>query len=303
MSSLTLRRTQTLLPAVDGTLAEGAFNSDADQVVFDLEDSVHPTEKTAARDELITTLDTVDSNDKIVGFRINGVDTRWWYDDVIQVIQNVGEHIDILGVPKITSANQVVAVDKLLTQVEVNAGLEPGTIGLECLVERASAMNNVSEIATASERVETLIFGPGDYSASIGIGGPVDDHYGNYPGHFWHYALSRIVHSAKGAGLQVVDGLYPRVDDTDGFRQLCQWGKMLGCDGKVAINSKQIAIANEVFTPSKAEAEKASLIVETYEDASGTSGTFPTVEGEIIDEETYHLSKQIMARAVEAGVL
>jgi citrate lyase subunit beta/citryl-CoA lyase len=164
-------------------------------------------------------------------------------------------------------------------------------------------MSNVIDIAHAEGRLDTLIFGPGDYSASIGVGGLTTGHSHTYPGHYWHYALSRLVHAAKGAGLQAIDGLYAELEDEEGFQEACERAQMLGCDGKWVLHPKQVERANTVFAPNKEQAQLARNIADAYEQAQQEGHQLATFEGEVIDEATYQMAKNIVERAQTAGVL
>lgn len=299
----TLRRSQLVVPGTDEEIIHNAAASDADEVILDLEDSVRANEKVRAREQVTEALIENDWAGKIVSCRINGLNTKWWYDDVITLGTSVGEHLDSFVTPKIDSAEMVTALDFLLTQVEVNAGLPENTIGVEAQIESALGMSNVIDIAHAEDRLDTLIFGPGDYSASIGVGGLTTGHSSAYPGHYWHYTLSRLVHAAKGADLQAIDGLYAEFDDEEGFQEACERARMLGCDGKWVLHPKQVERANTVFAPNKEQAQLAMNIVEAYEEAQQEGQQTATFEGEVIDDATYQMAKNIIERAENAGVL
>ncbi len=297
-----LRRTQLATPATDERMMHNAADSAADEVFLDLEDSVAPDEKESAREPLITAAREEDWSDKVLSYRMNGVDTKWWYDDVIEVVTEVGEYIDDIIVPKVSHPSEVHTVENLLQQVEVNAGLEAGGIGLEPQIEDGEGMNRVDEIAHASDRLDSIIFGPGDYSAAMGAAGLTIGQFPEYPGHYWHYALSRCNHAAKSAGLPCLDGPYATIEDEEGFRDSCERAAMLGCDGKWAIHPSQIEIANEVFAPSREEADKAKRIVEAYEEAMAEGRGAVSVDGEMVDEATNKMARAIVDKAEKAGM-
>jgi citrate lyase subunit beta/citryl-CoA lyase len=297
-----LRRTQLATPATDERMMHNAADSAADEVFLDLEDSVAPDEKAAAREPLITAAREEDWSDKVLSYRMNGVDTKWWYDDVIEVVTEAGEYIDDIIVPKVSNPSEVHTVENLLRQVEVNAGLEVGGIGLEPQIEDGEGMNRVDDIAHASDRLDSIIFGPGDYSAAMGAAGLTIGQFPEYPGHYWHYALSRCNHAAKSAGLPCLDGPYATIEDEEGFRDSCERAAMLGCDGKWAIHPSQIEIANEVFAPSREEADKAKRIVEAYEEAMAEGRGAVSVDGEMVDEATNKMARAIVAKAEKAGM-
>ena len=303
MSEPELRRTQLATPATNPGQMRSAAESDADEVFLDLEDSVAPNNKADAREPLIEAVEDADWSDTILAYRINGIDTRWWYDDVIEVISAVGERIDDVIVPKVKRPSDIHTVENLLEQVEVNAGLEVGSIGIEPQIEDGEGMHNVHEIAHASDRLDSIIFGPGDYSAAMGTPGLDIGQFPEYPGHYWHHALSECNSAAKSAGLPCIDGPYADIEDTDGFRQSAERARMLGCDGKWAIHPSQIAVGNEVFAPDEETAERAVRIVEAYAEAQEEGRGAVEVDGQMVDEATHKMAKEIVDRAEAAGIL
>jgi citrate lyase subunit beta/citryl-CoA lyase len=303
MTDVELRRTQLATPASDPKFMESASNSDADEVFLDLEDSVAPNAKAEARQPLIEAAIEHDWSDKILSYRINGIDTRWWYDDVIEVVSEAGEYIDDIIVPKVAGPSDVHTVENLLEQVEVNAGLEVGAIGLEPQIEDGEGMQNVHEIAHASDRLDSIIFGPGDYSAAMGTPGLDIGQFPEYPGHYWHHALSECNSAAKSAGLPCLDGPYADIDDPEGFRESAQRANLLGCDGKWAIHPSQIEIANEVFAPDPDVAERAKRIVDAYAEAMEEGKGAVKVDGQMVDEATNKMAQDIVDKAEAAGIL
>ncbi|WP_129115496.1 HpcH/HpaI aldolase/citrate lyase family protein [Halegenticoccus tardaugens] len=303
MTTVTLRRTQLATPASDEKMMAKAAASDADEVFLDLEDSVAPNEKADARDPLIDAARDHDWDGKILSYRINGIDTKWWYDDLIEVVSAAGESIDDVIIPKVKSPSDVHTVENLLEQVEVNAGLEVGSVGLEPQIEDGLGMNNVDEIAHASDRLDSIIFGPGDYSAAMGTPGLDIGQFPEYPGHYWHYALSRCNHAAKSAGLPCIDGPYADIGDPEGFRASCENASMIGCDGKWAIHPAQIEIANEVFAPDTETAERAQRIVDAYAEAMDEGKGAVSVDGQMVDEATNKMAQEIVEKAKAAGIL
>ncbi|MFB6300948.1 MAG: CoA ester lyase, partial [Halobacteriales archaeon] len=266
-SNVELRRTQLATPASDERMMHNAADSGADEVFLDLEDSVAPNEKADSRGPLIDAVNEEDWSGTILAYRINGIDTKWWYDDIIEVVSQAGEYIDDIIIPKVAGPSDIHTVENLLEQVEVNAGLEVGGIGLEPQIEDGEGMHNVYEIAHASDRLDSIIFGPGDYSAAMGTPGLDIGQFPEYPGHYWHHALSECNSAAKSAGLPCIDGPYADLEDEEGFRQSCARANMLGCDGKWAIHPDQIEIANEVFAPDPETADRAQRIVDAYAEA------------------------------------
>ncbi|MDS0282748.1 HpcH/HpaI aldolase/citrate lyase family protein [Haloarcula onubensis] len=295
-NQLPLRRSLLGIPGNERPLVGGAVDSEADEIFFDLEDSLGPGEKVAARSTLVDIVADHDWTERGLSYRINGTETRWWYDDVVEVVSGVGAAIDTLIVPKVRAPADVQAVEKLLTSVERNAGLDAGSVGLSAQIETASGMNAVTDIAHASDRLTALIFGPADYAASVGAAHGATD----YPGHYWHYPLSRLSHAAASADLLAIGGPYTG-DDPEGFGQACRYERALGYDGKVVIHPDQVATANDAFAPDIAEARRAKEIVETYEAAG--ADTPAAIDGNVIDREMYRMAARILSKAEQADLL
>jgi len=303
MVDVQLRRTQLATPASDSKMMASSAESDADEVFLDLEDSVAPDEKADARKPLISAAHDHDWNDIILSYRINGLDTKWWYNDVIEVVSEAGDAIDDIIIPKVKSESDIHTVENLLEQVEVNADLEVGGIGLEPQIEDGEGMHRVHEIAHASDRLDSIIFGPGDYSAAMGTPGLDIGQFPDYPGHYWHHALSECNSAAKSAGLPCIDGPYADIDDTDGFRTSCSNANMVGCDGKWAIHPSQIEIANEVFAPDPEIADRAKRIVDAYAQAQEEGRGAVSVDGQMVDEATNKMAQDVVEKAEAAGLL
>jgi citrate lyase subunit beta/citryl-CoA lyase len=275
----------------------------ADEVFMDLEDSVAPMAKEEARGNIVQALKEGDWSGKTVVVRVNGVDTKWCYRDVIEVVENGGEFIDCIMIPKVEYETDVTFVDDLLHQIEATTGLDK-SIGLEVQIETATGVTNIDEIAMASDRTETLIFGPADMSASLGLptltaGLPMP----NYPGDHWHFILSRILVAARNAGLQAIDGPYLVIKDLDGFREMSLRARALGYDGKWALHPGQIDVLNEVFSPTQDEFDKAEAIIEAYAHATDVQLTGAVMFGnEMIDEASRKMAEQLAARGRAAGM-
>jgi citrate lyase subunit beta/citryl-CoA lyase len=298
-----LRRTQLAVPASDERMMANAAASDADEVFLDLEDAVAPSAKAEAREPLVEAARDHDWSDKLLSYRINGVDTRWWYDDVIEVVGAAGEHVDDIIVPKVSDASELQTVDDLLTQVERNNDRPVGSIGLEPQIEDGEGMHNVHEIAHATDRLSCLIFGPGDYAAAMGTPGLDIGQFPDYPGHYWHHALSECNAAAKSAGVPCTDGPYADIDDVEGFRTSAERANMLGCDGKWVIHPDQIGVGNEVFAPDPEVAERAKRIVDAYAEAMAEGRGAVPVDGQMVDEATNKMAQDIVETAEAAGVL
>ncbi|HVL87750.1 MAG TPA: CoA ester lyase [Candidatus Thermoplasmatota archaeon] len=298
-----LRRSQLAVPASNPRMMEKAALSEADEVFLDLEDAVAPSKKPEARKLLVTALGELDFGKRTVCYRINGLDTSWWYEDVIQVVSAAGDRIHDLMIPKVETPGQVEAVDLLLAQVEANAGLEPGRIGLEAQIEGPRGAANAREIARASPRLEALIFGPGDFAAAVGMPTPMIGDDAPYESHAWHAILSWLVWSGKAAGLAVLDGPYARIDDAAGYRRSCERARFLGVDGKWAIHPDQIPIANEVFAPTKEQTARAVHVLSVYEKALAEGKGALKLDGEMVDAATLRMANTTIATARAAGLL
>src|SRR5205809_5892416 len=240
----------------------------ADMTFLDLEDSVAPLEKEAARAKVVDAIKNLDWGEKVLCVRVNAWDTKWTYGDVVEVVGKAGERLEEVMLPKVQSASEVVALDLLLSQVEAHAGLPNGHIGIEAQIETARGLINVEEICAASPRLETIIFGPADFAASIEM--PVltgGVQIAEYPGDHFHYVFSKILMAGRANGLQVIDGPFLKIRDQDAFRDYCQRTKILGYDGKWALHPDQVTILNELFSPTQEQFDRALDILEAYEAA------------------------------------
>ncbi len=212
----------------------------ADMVFLDLEDAVAPKEKEASRPRVAEAIRTLDWGDKVLCVRVNDWSTKWTAYDIIEVVGNAGARLDEIMLPKVESAAQIVATDMLLRQVEIASGLPIGHIGIEAQIETARGLINVEEICAASPRLETIIFGPADFAASMEMpvltgGVQIPD----YPGDHFHYVFNKILMAGRANGLQVIDGPYLYIRDTDGFRDYCKRTRTLGYDGKWALHATE----------------------------------------------------------------
>ncbi|MDS0261129.1 CoA ester lyase [Haloarcula sp. S1CR25-12] len=292
-----LYRSQLGIPGNEKQLVSNALNTEADEIFLDLEDSLAPGEKESARADIISIVEDEEWTDTGLGYRINGTDTRWWYEDIIEVLTAVGSEIDCIIVPKVTTPADLETVANLVQSVETNTGLPVGSVTLRAQIETATGMNAVMDIAHASQRLTAMMFGPADYAASIGAAhGAIE-----YPGHYWHYPLSRISHAAASAGLLAIGGPYTDADDSEGFYEACRAERALGYDGKVVIHPDQVEAANSVFSPTIEEAHRAHRIVQQYEAAD--ENDVAAIDGKVIDEEMYRIGEQILSKAKAAGLL
>ena len=298
------RRSCLAVPASNEKMMAKAAGLSADMVFLDLEDAVAPLEKEGARAKAAGAIKHHDWADKIVCVRINSWDTKWTAFDVIEVVGNAGARLDELMLPKVDTAAQVVALDLLLNQVEVRAGLPPGHIGIEAQIETARGLINVEEICAASPRLEAVILGPVDFSASMqmpslagGLAIP------EYPGDYFHYVFMRILMAGRANGLQVIDGPYVKVRDLDGFREYSRRTQILGFDGKWALHPDQLPILNEMFAPSQAQFDRASDIVDAYRQATEGERRGAVMFGdEMIDEASRKVAAKVVTIGQRAGL-
>jgi citrate lyase subunit beta/citryl-CoA lyase len=298
---LRLRRCELSTPGSNEKMIAKAAASEADLVFLDLEDSVAPKEKAAARGKVVHALRTLDWGRKTRAVRINNLETHYAHQDIIEVVEGAREHLDLIIVPKVKSARDVWWVDVLLTQLETRLQL-PKRIALEALIEEVEAMINAEEIARASPRLEALIFGPGDYSASQGvdvkgIGGSSD-----YPGDVWHYARNKVIIAARAAGIEMVDGPFAAFNDPDGYRRECHRARILGATGKWAIHPSQIAIANEVYSPPREQVERARKLAAAYAEAEAAGLGAVNVEGVMVDAASVRILQNTLRKAELIGL-
>ena len=291
-----LQRSELAVPASRPEMFAKALKSDADYIFLDLEDAVAPSEKVAARDHAIRGLLDHDwrARGKTVSLRINGLDTHYMYRDVIDVVEAAGDRLDTILIPKVGVPADVYMVDALLTQIEEARAFEH-PIGIEVLIETALGMANVEAIAQSSDRLEAMHFGVADYAASVrartvSIGGLNPD----YPGDQWHAAISRMVVACRAYGLRAIDGPFGDFKDPEGYRAACRRGAALGIEGKWAIHPDQIGLANELFTPTTAEVERARRILTAVEDAAAHGHGAAQLDGKMIDAASARLAQNIV---------
>src|SRR5919109_5276482 len=262
------RRSCLSVPGSSEKMLGKAPNLGADMVFLDLEDAVAPLEKEAARDKIVKAINDLDWGETVLCVRVNAWDTKWTYRDVIYVVENASERLDELMLPKVQRAAEVRALDMLLTQIEKVTGRE-SRVGIEAQIETTRGLINVEEICAASPRLETIIFGPADFAASMEM--PVltgGVQIPEYPGDHFHYVFNKILMAGRANGLQVIDGPFLKVREPDAFRDYCQRTKILGYDGKWALHPDQVAILNEVFSPTQEQFDRAWAILDAYEQAT-----------------------------------
>jgi citrate lyase subunit beta / citryl-CoA lyase len=300
MPELRVRRSELATPASSQRMCERAASSGADLVFLDLEDACAPAAKEAARAIAVAALRDLDWGRTVRAVRINGLDTKWCHADIIDVVTGAGDALDVLIVPKVRSARDVWWVDVLLTQLEEK--LEATRrVGLEVLIEEAEGLANAVEIARASPRVEAVIFGAGDLSASLrarvdGNFDPLDD----YPGDFWHFARTQVLTAARAAGVDAIDAPFPAYKDPDGYRRSAVHASLLGFDGKWCIHPEQIAIANDVFAPTPAEIERAEEALATYGRSEAEGVGAIGQDGKLVDAAHMRLATNVLYKAARA---
>jgi citrate lyase subunit beta/citryl-CoA lyase len=298
-----LQRSELAVPGSRPELFAKAAAGDADFVFLDLEDAVAPADKVAARRHVVAALRDHDwrARGKTVSVRINGIDTHYMYRDVVDVVEEAGEQLDTVLVPKVGVPADVYMVDALLTQIEEARGYRH-RIGIEVLIETALGMANVEAVAQASPRLEAMHFGVADYAASVrarttSIGGLNPD----YPGDQWHAAISRMVVACRAYGLRAIDGPFGDFRDPEGYAAAARRAAALGCEGKWAIHPSQIALANELFTPAPEEVERATRILAAMERAATEGRGAAQLDGRMIDAASVRLAQNVVALAASVG--
>lgn len=292
------------VPGSSARMQAKAATLAADQVLFDLEDATAPSEKVGARAVIVESLRALEFGKHCVSVRVNGADTEWCYRDIVEVVEAAGDRIDSLILPKVESVADVHFVDRLLSQIETARGWTQGRIGIEVLIESARGLQQVDAIAAASPRLQALIFGPGDLSASLGLGqltiGIPDT---GYEGDIWHYALVRLLVAARVNGLLAIDGPYAAFADLDGLERSARRTATLGFDGKWVIHPTQIDTVNRVYSPDPATYARAEGILSAYRQATEGEGRGAVrFEGEMIDEATRKMAEAVARRGRWLGL-
>ena len=301
------RRSCLAVPGSNPRFLEKAKGLDADQVFLDLEDSVAPIAKPDARGTVVAALNSGGWGDKTRVVRVNDWTTEWTYRDVIEVVEGAGANLDCIMLPKVQTAEQVVVLDVLLTQIEKTVGLEVGRIGIEAQIENALGLINVDAIAAASDRVETIIFGPADFMASINMKSLfVGEQPPGYDvGDAYHYNLMRILMAARAYDRQAIDGPYLQIRDADGFKRVAERSAALGFDGKWVLHPDQIAAANTVYSPLQSDYDHAENILDAYDhytSAEGGAKGAVMLGDEMIDEASRKMALVVSAKGRSAGM-
>ena len=308
-----LNRSELAVPGSSPKLFEKAARSAADVIFLDLEDAVAPDDKPQARKNIIQAIGDVDWGNKALAVRINGLDTHFMYRDVVDVLEQCSDRLDLIMIPKVGTAADVYALDMLCTQIEAGKGRKK-RVGFELIIETALGMQNINEIAAASPRNESLHFGVADYAASTrarttSIGGANPDYAvltdsdasgslrENHWGDMWHYAISRMVVAARANGLRPVDGPFGNFSDAEGYRSAARRAAVLGCEGKWAIHPSQIALGNEVFSPSEKDVDQARRIISAMKQAEAEGKGAVSLDGRLIDYASIRQAEVLVKKA------
>jgi citrate lyase subunit beta/citryl-CoA lyase len=304
MDPLRPRRSCLAVPGSSTKMLGKAQGLPADQVFLDLEDSVAPDAKEGARANVVDALNTGDWTGKTRVVRVNDLTTQWTYRDVVSVVEGAGANLDAVMLPKVRDAEQVHWLDLTLTQIEKTMGYEVGRIGIEAQIEDALGLINVNDIAFASDRIETVVFGPADFMASINMPGLVVGGLNpDYPADPYHYILMQILMAARARGVQAIDGPYLQIRDVDGFREVAKRSHALGFDGKWVLHPGQIEAANEIYSPKQADYDHAELILDAYDYYTTVERLGAVMLGEeMIDEASRKMATVIAAKGRAAGL-
>jgi citrate lyase subunit beta/citryl-CoA lyase len=288
-------------------MAGKALASSADAVFLDLEDAVVPDEKAGARKKVVQALKELDWRGRPTLYRANALDTPYFYRDVIEVVEEAGDRLDAIMIPKVQRPEDLHVAATLLTQIEHAVGLELGKIMIEAQIESAEGLVNVDAIAHATGRLTALHFGPGDFAASLRMPyrsiGTMDEWDEAYPGHRFHYAMQRIVVAARAAGLRAIDGPVADYRDEEGLRESCLLARSLGFDGKWCIHPAQIEVVNEIFSPTEREIEWAKKVVKAYEEANAAGSGAISVDGQMVDAASIKLAQNTLDLAQGSGTI
>ena len=302
-----LQRSELAVPASNTSMIDKAAESSADFVFMDLEDAVAPPEKTQARKNAIEALNDIDwaGKGKTVSVRINGLDTQYMYRDVVDVMEQAGDRVHTLLVPKVGVTADLYMVEAMVNQIEQAGGMST-RVGIEALIETALGMANVEAIAQFGGRLEALHFGVADYAASmrartVNIGGLNPD----YPGDQWHASISRMVIACRAYGLRAIDGPFGDFGDPEGYMDGARRAAALGCEGKWAIHPSQIDMANEVFSPPESEVSKAERIIQELRTAEAAGMGAASLDGKMIDAASEKMARNVIdtANAIAAKAI
>ena len=309
-----LHRSELAVPGSNPRMLEKAPGAGADLVFLDLEDAVAPDDKVQARKNVIEALNDLDWSQTAVSVRINGLDTHYCYRDIVEVVEQAGDKLDTILIPKVNTPADILFVSTLLEQIEMAKGFKP--INIHILIETAMGMANVEAIAqTCPERLEAMVFGVADYAASTqarttNMGGANPDYFmlthpdnegarERHWGDQWHFAISRMVVACRAYGLRPIDGPFGDIGDPDGFRAVARSVAALGVEGKWAIHPSQIALANEVFTPPDSEVDRARRILEAMNEAAQQGKGAVSLDGRLIDAASIRQAQVMVDKAAQ----
>lgn len=300
-----LERSVLLVPASNPAMIAKAAAAKADAICIDCEDAVAPDAKAAGRTAAIEALRSLDFGGKLKLVRINGLDTPYAYRDIIEIVEGAGAALDLIVVPKVNGRDEVRFVETLLSQIEAALDIEK-PIKIEALIETAAGCLNIREIATSSPRLEALIYGSGDFAASmqmpmetIGGFGEADAQYG---AHRWHHVMQTIVTAARAHGLRAIDGPFAGIKDAGMLTRTAQIGRVMGFDGKWCIHPSQPGTVDEIFSPSPREIAWAQAVSAAYEAARAAGRGAITVDGKMVDAANLKMCEAILVRARLAGL-
>lgn len=295
-----LERSVLLVPASNWGMIQKTAAARADAVCIDLEDAVAPDEKEASRMNVVRAYRELDFSNKLKMFRMNGLDTHFAYRDLVEIVEAAGDRIDLIVIPKVNRPEDVHVVETLLGQIESYKKYSR-PIGIEALIETALGCVNIREIAACSERLEGLVYGSGDYAASVRMPmesiGEFDENDRIYPGHRWHHVMHAIVSAARAHDKRAIDGPFAGIKNAEGLAQACKIGRAMGFDGKWCIHPSQIEAVNRTFVPSEKEIGWAQTVLEEYEAALREGRGAISVKGKMIDVASLRMCRTIVERA------
>jgi citrate lyase subunit beta/citryl-CoA lyase len=278
-------------------MIEKAARSAADAVIIDLEDAVAPSEKEQGRALVVRAFKELDFGPRLRIYRINSLDTPFAYRDLIEVVEAVGERVDLVMMPKVSGPEDVLFVDRLLSQIELGRG-QTRQIGIEAQIETARGFLYAREIAAASPRLEALIYGPGDYAAAMRAPlaslGERDEHDALYPGHRWHAVMHTIVAAARANGLRCLDGPFAGLKAPAELERASRVARSLGFDGKQVIHPAQIETVNQAFSPPAAEVAQAEAVLQAYAHAVAQGRGAVSFDGKMIDAASIRMAHVIV---------
>ncbi|PID98168.1 MAG: CoA ester lyase [Actinomycetales bacterium] len=293
------RRTVLAVPGSSQRFIEKSRTQPVDAVFLDLEDAVAPSAKPEARNTIISALQAGSWDAGLVTLRVNDWTTPWTCEDITTVVGQAGKYIDAVVLPKVQSADHITALDLVLTQVEKRAGLPIGEIGIEAQIEDAAGLIEVNQIASCSQRLQSLVFGPGDFMASLGMGSlTVGANLPGYESDHFHQVLMSILVAARANGLQAIDGPFVGIRDLDGFAVSAAKAAALGYDGKWVLHPNQVELGNKIFTPPAADIERARKIVAAYQAATSEAKAVGAivVDEEMVDEAGVRLARMVLSK-------